>query len=85
MQRVKASLLPISLLLALSCCLAPWIAGSFATNHLGKLYIAWLMSVPACIAAKVKHARLSMLIGMLVALFPVLLIFIGGLMTGDWP
>jgi len=84
MDRIRTSLLVASLVLAITCCLMPWAAGNFANYHLGTFYLAWMASVVACLVARGRFSKLS-LIGIPVALFPVLVIFIGGLISHDWP
>jgi hypothetical protein len=81
---MRAALLTLSFALASACCLMPWIAGNFATYHLTQFLALWAASLVACLFAKGQYARLS-LIGIPIALFPILYIFIGGLITGDWP
>lgn len=81
---MRAALLTLSFALALACCLMPWIAGTFATHHLMQALVLWFASFLACQFVMGKYAKLS-LIGVPIALFPVLLLFIGGLITGVWP
>jgi hypothetical protein len=84
MDRIRTPLLVASLVLAIICCLMPWAPGNFANHHLGTFYLIWIASVIACLVVRGKYAKLSLL-GIPVALFPVFLIFIGGLISHDWP
>jgi hypothetical protein len=81
---MQLPMLALSFLLAVICCLMPWVAGGFATYHLMQLIGLWAVSVLSCLVTEGKYAKWS-LIGIPVALFPVIAISVVGSTTGRWP